>query len=288
MRACVARVTGLVGYKIDRCRCKDCTKASSDYQRTRTRMTAYGRWQPFVDAEPVRQHINQLRAAHIGTARIAELAGVAQRVVSSLIWQPEGKAPRTKVRPETAQAILAVTASLESAADKGLVSTTGSRRRVHALAALGWSIHYVAGRIGRQSSNLATTLQRTHMQADAARKIAEIYEELSTRRPEDTPSNRRVRTIARKSGWAPPAAWDDETIDDPDAEPNLGDPDADVVDEVLIERALHGERTQLSPANRLHAVATGRRRGMPLTAIGIQLRMSHDTVRALDRQLSAA
>ena len=34
----------------------------------------------------------------------------------------------------------------------------------------------------------------------------------------------RARTVAAHYGWVPPLAWDDDTIDDPGAHPDLGQP----------------------------------------------------------------
>jgi hypothetical protein len=45
---------------------------------------------------------------------------------------------------------------------------------------------------------------------------------------------------ARANGWAPPLAWDDETIDDPKARPHLR-VTVDGVDDVVVERVLGGE-----------------------------------------------
>ena len=49
----------------------------------RTRQTAYGRWQPYVDAQPVRDHINTLRAQGMGWKRVAEVANVEP----SVLWK---------------------------------------------------------------------------------------------------------------------------------------------------------------------------------------------------------
>jgi hypothetical protein len=47
----------------------------------------------------------------------------------------------------------------------------------------------------------------------------------------------------------PPLAWDDDTIDEPDATPAVVEDQGDV-DEVLVQRALWGERVNPSLAER--------------------------------------
>jgi hypothetical protein len=49
--------------------------------------------------------------------------------------------------------------------------------------------------------------------------VAAAYDALSMKLPPDTGISRQVRAHAERRGWAPPLAWDDDTIDDPDAVP---------------------------------------------------------------------
>jgi hypothetical protein len=58
-------------YVKDCCRCTDRTAANTAVSRTANRQRTYGRWQPFIDAGPVRDHLVVLRAAGIGVERIA-------------------------------------------------------------------------------------------------------------------------------------------------------------------------------------------------------------------------
>jgi hypothetical protein len=44
-------------YVKDRCRCTDCTAANTAASRLANRERSYGRWQPYVDARPVHEHI---------------------------------------------------------------------------------------------------------------------------------------------------------------------------------------------------------------------------------------
>lgn len=93
---------------------------------------------------------------------------------------------------------------------------TGTRRRLQALAALGWPSAEIAARLGVSDAAVIarTSSSRTVDRTNAAR-IRRVYDELSmTVGPS---SITRKRALAK--GWVPPLAWDDDSIDDPSAEP---------------------------------------------------------------------
>ncbi len=94
------------------------------------------------------------------------------------------------------------------------------------------------------------------------------------------PSANTARAHARRLGWMPLAAWDDDTIGDPDALPDLGMPGDDLVDEVAVERALAGERIALNEPERATAVQAGLARGIPVTAVAKLLGLNVSAVRA--------
>lgn len=74
-----------------------------------------------------------------------------------------------------------------------------------------------------------------------------------------------ARTVARRNGWVPPLAWDD--IDSPDATPCLDGSGVDVVDELLVERALAGDRVELTDAELVAALQMGAAHGVPVTVL---------------------
>lgn len=142
--------------------------------------------------------------------------------------------------------------------DRGqrLVSSVGTRRRIQALAAIGWSHAEVARRLGNNPTFLAATIRenaRVHIKT--VRAVSKVYDELSMRLPAtDTPSQRmsveRTRRLAQRKGWLPPLALDDDRIDDPDYNPGKSqtaefycheiDSKKDI-DEAVVLRILDGE-----------------------------------------------
>lgn len=230
----------LAGYKIHRCRCPRCRTANRDYNNRYNRLNAYGRWQPMVDAEPVRQHINALRAAGLGVQRIADLAGVGNSTVQHLVWRHHaGRPPTKRLRSEVAAALLAVQATPDVLAGGAFVDATGTRRRIQALVAFGWPLAEQARRLRRSLRNFRDLLTQKQVTARTAREVADLYEQMSATPPPAGWVTTRTRRFAARNGWEPPLAWDD--IDDPDATPNTDPADDEPdIDEVLVRRALAG------------------------------------------------
>lgn len=215
-------------YVIDRCRCRPCRDAARVYENRRNKDRAYGR-EAYVDARPVRTHIEQLQAQGMGWKRIAHAAGLDTSVVWKLLYgdATRGQAPTKRVMPKTADALLAVTLDLAPGAT---IDPTGTTRRLQALVAMGWSQSQLATRLGMLLQNLAPVIHgRRGVTKATADAVQALYDELwSTPAP---PSGRhgavpiRVRNYAARMGWVGPLAWDDDTIDDPAARPDTGQPD---------------------------------------------------------------
>ena len=220
-------------FALDGCRCRPCRDATAAYNRKRTRGLVYGTWEPLVDATPVREHLAALSAAGIGWKRAAVLAGVAPSTVSKLLYgRPSGQAsrgrkderPTQRVRPETARRLLAVRPSLDVVLPGARVDATGTHRRLQALACLGWSDAKLGERLGVDGGNYTTMMRRREVSAARARDVVRLYDELWRTPPPEVDrrtrySASRARNRARAAGWAPPLAWDDDTIDDPAATP---------------------------------------------------------------------
>ena len=213
-----------------RCRRPACLRRSADYDATRSRLVAYGRWQPFVDAEPVRQHVRMLMSYGIGWQRVARLAGASSGGMSRLLYGAPyaGSAPSRRVRTITADKILAVKPSFEHLAPMARVDGTGTRRRLQALIANGWPQLRLGHEMGIKHHRLIWDhVRQDVVAADTARRVVEMYERLWNADPIQRGVSERFAAEAREraaaNGWAPPAAWDDDYIDSPAATPDLGD-----------------------------------------------------------------
>ncbi len=210
------------------CRCDECTAANRAAARQRERAILYGRWQPFADAGPVREHVQALARHGIGRRRVAELAGMSAGAMSRLLYGGPGSRPPTRrIRPSTAAAILAIPPSADLVAPGVLVGAAGTRHRVQALVAGGWSQAQLASQLMTSPGHVGALLRDERVTAATAAAVRGLYERLwSQPPPEDDHRTRiaasRARNYAAARGWAPPMAWDDEELDKPDGRPARG------------------------------------------------------------------
>lgn len=105
-------------YQSDRCRCRSCSDANAAYQRGRYAAINHGRWNVWVDAAPVREHVRGLMA-HLGWRAIADEAHLNRATVKMLLYgQPSrGRSPSRRLRRKTAAALFAVTAGHQGVAE---------------------------------------------------------------------------------------------------------------------------------------------------------------------------
>lgn len=211
-------------YSIDGCRCNPCTDSKVVYDRRRRKQIAYGRWEPAnVPADAARAHILNLRELGIGYRRVISISGLHMSTVQRIIRGAEW------CHPDTERAILSIPMTVPLA-DGARIDSTGARRRVQALATNGWSIVKIGAEVGVSAQSLWAIIGGGPITVENARKIRVAYDRLWDHEPDaHTPSQRsirnRTRNWARDRGFHPPLAWDDDTIDDPAAEPYR--PDAD-------------------------------------------------------------
>jgi hypothetical protein len=126
---------------------------------------------------------------------------------------------RTQINRTTLCKILSVDPAPEPAPGMYL-DAAGPRRRLQALATLGYSCRYIAGRIRTSEARLhliAAGKQPT-VRYTLASRIAAVYSELSSTPAPPGRSRTRVIKHAADNAYAPPGAWDD--IDDPNALPD--------------------------------------------------------------------
>lgn len=208
-------------YNVHLCDCLLCKAANRERRNRRYREKLYGRFR-LVDAQPVRDHVIALQAQGMGWKRVAAVAGVSISTVSALLYgrgnrsgeQP--RPPRRQIDRALAAKILAVELDL---APSAYVDGTGSLRRLRALRAIGWTRAALAARLGRASGNLDLVGRYAQVTASYAQAVKTLYDELWDQ-PQHGPAADRARARALDLGWAPPMAWDDDTIDDPAAVPH--------------------------------------------------------------------
>lgn len=214
----------LTCYTDYRCRRPACVDRYNTWNRDRRQAITAGTWQPFEDAEPVRQHLLGLHAAGITIHRVAALTGIPYRHVRQFTQHDySNRAPRRRrVTRDVAAKILAINLGEHT---PSYVSPVGPQRRVQALQAIGWPSIHTARAAGIHPSNRTTIFTSPRLRAATAQGIAAAYEHLRRQRPEKhglrASSITRARQQALAERWPPPKYWDEVgAIDDPDFTPD--------------------------------------------------------------------
>lgn len=283
-----------VAYVRDRCRCIGCTAANTAASRTANRERIYGRWQPYVDGRPVREHIAALRRAGIGVERIARLAGLSVSHIRQLAGNGPGKPPQ-RVRPGTAARVLAIGIQSTSRAPRSRVDATGTRRRLQALLAVGWPLKLLAHQLGCRPNSLERSMATESVTARTAHDVARLYEQLWNARPPQATSDQRAAADAAQAhaaaqGWMPPLAWDDIDSDTTPPAQTSGFPRNDI-DEVAVERALAGDGVfydDLTSAEQEEVIRRLTSQGRSIRDIATQLVTTKRTVSRRRASIGAA
>lgn len=208
------------------CRRPECREAWRLYGADRNRAIAYGRREVShpVPGDPARWRIEQLLEQGMKLQAIADHSGVST-VTIARIRQGHGTSTRTQ------DAILRVEAAVElatdEAPDRALVDGAGTRRRLRALAVLGWTCAKLAEHCSSSPQALRTAMLKPETAptlAGFSRSVTHLYEQLWDRHPpcksrHEEARAARVRKNALERGWAPPMAWDEESIDNPESGP---------------------------------------------------------------------
>ncbi|MEU6235925.1 hypothetical protein [Kitasatospora sp. NPDC047058] len=200
------------------------------YWAARSRDITYGRWNPDVPAGPARQHAEALAAAGRSWRQIADDSGLAYPVIRNLLVGASGRPPTKKLRAINAAAILSVPVPAQPDGT-ALIDTTGSRRRLQALHAAGWPLGRIARTAypDRQASARRVLFNVLHGRTSTvtprtAARIRAAYDALWDQFPDASgvpwAASADALRLAAANRWAPPLAWDDDDIDNPDALPD--------------------------------------------------------------------
>lgn len=222
-------------------------------ERLRSGESAWG------DMDAVQAHIRKLRGQGMGVRQIAALADISDDTLGRLVWNVRrGKTRRIHIG--TAERILAVRLDPRKLPARSPVDSTHARRLLQALVVAGWTVPLLAERYGTDRQNFLKYFYKERFAAGVCVRIFDMFEELWREGPPQVSSfsATKARRLAERHGWVGIGAWDEGTIDDPDAKPNLlGDPES-TVDAELVRRAFDG-RERFASLNSAERVELARR-----------------------------
>jgi len=239
------------------------------------------------DMDAVREHLGLLRQAGMGVRQIAEQAQVGQSTIARMLWTFKGVGHSEKVTAQVAARILSVRLDVRKLSPGTVVDSTGARRRLQALLVAGsgtrcWTIPLLAEKLGIDRQRLLKYTWMPRFSAGLCVRFLDLFEELWLTEPPEVGrfSTTRTLNMARRKGWVGIGAWDDNTIDDPNAQPNLrGDQEGSAVDSVKIARVRNGNEKFkiLNPSERIEMIRDWVAEGGTKTAFETKFNVSTRT-----------
>jgi hypothetical protein len=161
--------------------CPEPPRSRQNYARWRARQIAYGRWEPWAQAAPVREHVQALRGGGASLRAIGRAADVSPMTVCRLLHgEPTRyRAAPHKIHAREARRLLAITpAAAEQAATRR--DAGGTRRRLRAMTAIGHPAVSLATHLGVAPGIVwDLTRERTRTVSPALhRAVAALYDEM--------------------------------------------------------------------------------------------------------------
>lgn len=202
-----ARANGCPGYR-EPCKCRPCLDAHHAHKKRERVNRQLGR-PARRDASPARNRLLELNK----TMGWNDLADVLDSSPSHLRMIAAGRVPT--IKQATHNKIMTVQPPTPTGGQ--YIDATGSIRRVRALHAIGHTITVIAEESGTHKSRITPLLDgHPRLRRSLALRIEVAYARLAHR----AGNNVRALNRSRREGWAPPGAWDDDRLDDPQAHPD--------------------------------------------------------------------
>ncbi len=211
--------------------------AVNAYARDRYQQQQTGTWAPFTATAPVRAHVDQLREAGMTSEQIAQTSGVSVSTLTRLFRV-------SRMTTVAADAILAIPTSTPAApntpdasdaadAPGGAGPRLEATHQLQALVADGWSLTRLADAAGIDERTAWRTVHGyTAASPRTTAAVDALYEQLRLDDPGDGAAAVRSRRRAERQGWT-------STTD------LQGPGGGELVDEVAVDRVLHGQPVPL-------------------------------------------
>lgn len=158
----------------------------------------------YVDAAPVRAHVDRLIEIGVTPSMIAQQVGVTGVTVTNI---RDGAYPTVQYR--VAAAVLA--ADHHPSPSMLTVLACGASRRLHALSALGWTVTAIGAEIGMSGAQISFIHRRQTISWRTWARVRDAYERLSAHQG---PSSLTAKRAAAR-GLMLPLEWEGYDIDDP-------------------------------------------------------------------------
>lgn len=143
------------------------------------------------------------------------------------------------------------------------------------------------GKHERYAHRLTTTDVVFAETRDAVRALFDSLWDMPapSRNPAEHYTARRARNHAARNGWVGPLSWDDDTIDDPNAAPNIEGELSGEPDESRVESAIRGEKPNLTAEERREVITRMHGLNWSASRLAEHLGCTPDTVQRIRRKL---
>lgn len=202
--------------------------AVNAYERDRYQQRQAGTWAPFTATAPIREHVDQLRAAGMTSEQIAQISGVSVSTLTRVYRV-------TRMTAVAADAVLAIPAPQPPpAADvPGPAPGPDTTRQLQALVADGWSLTQLADAAGiHERTAWQTAHGHTTPSPRTVAAVDALYRRLRLEDPGDGYAAVRSRRRAERQGWTPTTGEPAGTLED-------------LVDQVAVDRVVAGRPAPL-------------------------------------------
>lgn len=189
------------------CRCDGCRRAYATHQRDQRARRKHSDMDYTVSAELAREHLLELRKAHVGKRAVCAVTGI-----SDLRLMAIANGTQRRIRQSTEEKIMAVTT--EARSDGSLISGKETTRRIdHMIAALGISKSDIAEHLGYKRNDGIQFYGRPRVTAANALRVERLYHRLMGANTKPADHDSRVErmlalqeSIALKTKWIERAA----------------------------------------------------------------------------------
>ncbi|HHW83455.1 MAG TPA: hypothetical protein GX743_06545, partial [Actinomycetales bacterium] len=182
------------------CPCDGCRRLAA-----RTTKSARLGILPAARSSEAWREIDRLLERGWSTTAIASACGVALPTIDNAVRMRERTGRATAFHYGTAEKILA-----HGEPTRGEISAEGSRRRLRALAVMGWTITELSERSGlhRRTLSIVRSDDAEHVKVETAAVITALFDSIGM----EQGGSEMIAREARAKGWIGPLGWDD--IDD--------------------------------------------------------------------------
>lgn len=168
------------------CRCDDCRRANTDYEKQRAVARKNGEWNGIVPAARARRHLNHLSRLGVGRRTVSDVTDISDSVLAMI-----RAGTRRNIRAQTERLILAVTPAC--AGDRALIDAAPTWLLITELLAAGFTKTRIAGELGRKTA--ALQINRHRVTVRNAANMRRVHARLMGSNEQLVESTRALRLI---------------------------------------------------------------------------------------------